>query len=257
MKKYYYLFHLQYLGYRYHGWLRQPELKTVESMLEKTARFVFGHADVTLIGASRTDAKVSAQHAACEIVVKKAYSSEVLLAEFNRNLPNDIRVLKVEEVDCHFNVITMPKIKEYLYLFAFGEKSHPFCAPLVYTFPDDLDIELMKQGALLFEGVHDFKRYCATPKPDTVFTRKIVKSQIDENTLFTANFFPEKSYTYHVHAQGFMRHQVRLMMGQLLALGRGEISLDVLAESLQGDDATPIRFIAPSSGLMLYDIRFE
>jgi len=256
MKKQYYLLHLQYLGYRYHGWLKQPGLKTIESMLEKTALAVFGHTDFTIVGASRTDARVSAHHAAFELIIPEALPVEMVVNDFNKNLPNDIRIVKGEVVDEKFAIIAGPRIKEYLYLFASGEKTHPFCASLVYTFPDTLDIELMKQGAVLFEGTHNFRRYCATPKPGTIFTREIVKSRIEENTLFTANFFPKKTYAYHVHAQGFMRHQVRLMMGQLLSLGRGEINLEEIKSSLTGNDATPLKSIAPSSGLMLYDIRF-
>src|SRR5690606_5074657 len=79
---------------------------------------------------------------------------------FNYNLPQDIRALTIKEVDAKFNIINDSKSKEYLYLFTYGEKCHPFCAPIMTTFLDDLDIELMKQGAKLFEGTHYFKSYC-------------------------------------------------------------------------------------------------
>jgi len=256
MQRHRYLLHLQYLGYRYHGWLRQPDLKTVGSMVEKTAHAVFGHTDVTIVGASRTDAMVSAHHGACILVIPEAVSTDRLLAEFNTNLPNDIRILRAEEVDGSFNIITASRIKEYLYFFSFGEKPHPFSAPLICTVPGELDIPLMKEGAALFTGVHDFRRYCSTPKPGTDFIRKIETSEIDENTLFTANFFPDKSYMYRITSQGFMRHQVRLIMGQLLRLGRHETDLESIRETLSGPDTAPLRTIAPASGLMLYDIRF-
>ncbi|MCP3876623.1 MAG: tRNA pseudouridine(38-40) synthase TruA [Desulfobacteraceae bacterium] len=257
MKKYYYLVHIQYLGYRYHGWLKQPEVKTVEFMIEKTTRFVLGHTHFKILGTSRTDAKVSANHSAFELFVNEPLNIDQLLIDFNQNLPNDIRVIKIEEKDKNFNIINTPKIKEYIYLFSFGEKNHPFCASLMSSFQDNLDIDGMKKGALLFKGKHNFRRYCTKPNPGTRFEREILVSKIKENTLFKANFFPTESYAYHIHSKGFLRYQVRLIMGQLLSLGRGEIDLDDIKDSLKGHNNEPLRHIAPSSGLILNTIKFE
>jgi tRNA pseudouridine38-40 synthase len=257
MHKHYYLIHIQYLGFRYHGWLKQPELKTVEYMIEKTLNFILGHHDLKILGASRTDAKVSANHSAFELFTNQPLNPDLLLTDFNKNLPNDIKVLKIEEVDKKFSIINAPKTKEYIYLFSFGEKCHPFCAPLISSFPDHLDIEVMKTGALLFKGKHNFKTYCTKPKPGATFEREILKSKIEENTMYKANFFPDRSYAYVIRSKGFLRYQVRLIMGQLLSLGRGEISLENIKASLQGNDTDPLRHIAPSSGLILNKIEFN
>ena len=84
----------------------------------------------------------------------------------------------------------------------------------------------MKKGALLFKGKHNFKKFCTKPSEKVEFEREILESRIEENTIYQANFFPEKSYVFHISSKGFMRNQIRLMMGQLLRLGKGEISLD-------------------------------
>ncbi|WP_300455833.1 tRNA pseudouridine synthase A [Desulfobacula sp.] len=257
MATYYYLIHIQYLGYRYHGWLKQPGLKTIEFMIEKTTGFVLGHTDFKILGASRTDARVSAHHSAFELFVNDPLNINQLLLDFNQNLPNDIKVIKIQAVDKQFNILQAPRIKEYIYLFAFGEKSHPFSAPLICSFRDDLDIDLMKQGAALFEGPHNFINYCTKPKKGTTFERDILVSKIEKNTMFTASFFPAETYAFHLHSRGFLRYQVRLIMGQLLSLGRGEIGLADIQASLKGDDHQPLRHIAPSSGLVLNKIEFD
>jgi tRNA pseudouridine38-40 synthase len=256
MNKYYYLIHIQYLGFRYHGWLKQPDLKTIESMVEKTLRYVLGHTRFKILGTSRTDSKVSANHSAFELFVNESVDTERFLKNFNQNLPNDIKALKIEEKDKNFNIINAPRIKEYLYLFSFKEKNHPFCASLISSFQQNLDLDLMKKGALLFQGKHNFRKYCTKPKVGTNFEREILVSKITENNIFKANFFPEKSYAYHIHSKGFLRYQVRLIMGQLLSLGRDEISLDDIKESLLGNDNKPLRNIAPASGLILNNIEF-
>ncbi len=257
MEKYYYLIHIQYLGYRYHGWLKQPELKTIEFMIEKTVRFILGHTNFKILGTSRTDSKVSANHSAFELFVNNPLNINQLLRDFNQNLPNDIKVIKIEKKDKHFNIINAPRIKEYIYLFSFGEKCHPFSAPLISSFQDNLDLDLMKKGALLFKGKHNFKRYCTKPNPGTIFEREVLVSKIEENNIYKASFFPAKTYAYHIHSKGFMRYQVRLIMGQLFSLGRGETGLNEIKESLKGDNDNPLRHIAPSSGLILNKMEFE
>lgn len=128
---------------------------------------------------------------------------------------------------------------------------------MIHSFQGHLDIELMKQGAKIFIGRHDFRRYCTKPKPGTQFQREILVSQIEENTAFSASFFPEQSYAYRIESRGFMRNQVRLIMGQLLSLGRGEICLTDVEDTLGGRDRGPLRDIAPPSGLILNKIEFE
>jgi tRNA pseudouridine38-40 synthase len=121
----------------------------------------------------------------------------------------------------------------------------------------DLDIELMNIGAALFLGEHNFSTFVTKPKPNTNFNREVILSEIVPNTKYTASFFPETSFIYRVSSKGFMRNQVRLMMGQLIQLGRQEITVEDLEQMLiQGRDK-PLTFIAPASGLILEQIDFE
>ncbi len=257
MKKLSYLVHIQYLGFRYHGWQKQPGQKTIEGMIEKTLGFVMKGEKFKILGASRTDSKVSAHHSAFMLFVDTPLETEPFKKELNLNLPKDIRVLAVEPKDHTFNIINTPRIKEYLYLFAFNQPHHPFSAALMACFSEDLDIDLMKQGARLFEGRHHFTRYCTKPGPDTLMKRDIIVSEIKENTQFSASFFPEKSYAYRIRSKGFLRYQIRLIMGQLLRLGRKQICLEDIRQSLSGRDCRPLRQIAPASGLILNKICFE
>ena len=257
MQQHYYLIHIQYLGFRFHGWAKQTGLKTLHQMVDKTLSFALGHTKFKTLGASRTDAMVSANRSAFELFLEEPLNLNQFLFDLNRNFPADIRALNIEEVDRHFNIIQNPKIKEYVYLFSFGEKCHPFSASLISSFMENLDIDLMKKGALFFQGKHNFRKYCTKPSEKTNFEREILVSKIEENKLYQANFFPDTSYVYHVHSIGFMRNQIRLMMGQLLRLGRGEISLNDIESSLLQPDEIPLDYIAPPSGLILNYVEFD
>lgn len=251
-----YLLELQYLGYRYHGWQKQPNAKTVQGMIDKTLSFVLDRQEFKTLGASRTDTKVSANHSACSLFTETEIDCELLKEKLNKHLPIDIRILNIQSVSVKFNIIKDVHLKEYIYLFSFGEKNHPFCAPMMVYEQQNLDIELMKQGAKLFVGLHNFKKYTIKPSPDTQFEREILFSEIKENDIYSANFFPPKSNIFQIRAKGFLRNQIRLMMGALFALGKGEITLEKIKESLKGEDNTIISPMASASGLSLNRVEF-
>lgn len=259
-KRYFYFIKVQYLGYRLHGWQKQPALKTAEGLITKTLRWVMPEAKYKILGTSRTDAMVSAGESAFELFLDHEPLENLaeFLQLFNTNLPQDIRALSIQEVDEKFNIIQHSKLKEYAYLFCFGEKYHPFCAPFMANFQETLDIAVMKRGAKMFTGTHNFKNYCVRVSEKSKFEREIIKSEIVENTLYTANFFPKESFVFHVHGAGFLRHQVRLMMGAMVLLGRGELKLkDIENSLLPGNEQLQMDYIAPASGLILNKTEFH
>ena len=257
MKKYFYVITIQYLGYRFHGWQKQPDVKTLHLMVDRTLNYILEGKYFKSLSSGRTDAMVSAENAAFELFLKEPLEDQNAFLElFNYNLPQDIRALSIKEVDAKFNIINNSKIKEYLYLFTYGEKCHPFCAPIMTTILDDLDIELMKHGAKLFEGEHFLKSYCFKPTDNGIYTRTILTCEIVENTIYTANYFPKQSYILRVKSEGFMRNQIRLMMGTLIDLGKGKLTLDDIRNSLLPESTVKMDYIAPASGLILNKIDF-
>lgn len=257
-KRYYFLVKFQFLGYRFHGWQKQPNTKTLHLMIDKTLRFILNNQEFKTLSASRTDAKVSAQEAAFELFLndKPIDDLNVFLQNFNYNLPQDIRALSIEPVTSDFNIIQDSKFKEYHYLFTQGEKCHPFCAPIMTTILDPLNVNLMAVGAQLFEGIHNFKSYCYKATHNGVYTRELINCEIIENSLYSANFFPKQSYILRVRGKGFGRHQIRLMMGVLIQLGRGDVDLNLIEDSLKPDSELTLDYVAPASGLILHKIEF-
>ncbi len=227
-------------------------------MIDRTLKYILKDKRFKTLGAGRTDAMVSANRTAFELFLEEPIRDlEAFLQEFNYNLPQDIRALDISEVDPDFNIIRNSKIKEYVYLFSEGTKNHPFCAPILATILEPLDVELMKKGAKLFEGKHYFKSYCYKATNNGIYEREIICSEIIENVEFTASFFPEKTYLYRIKGKGFMRNQIRLMMGVLIKLGRGEVGLDFIENSLQTDFTEHMDYIAPASGLILNNLEFD
>jgi len=256
--RYYYLIKLQYLGFRYHGWQKQPGLKTVERMVERTIAFVLQRKNFKVLAAGRTDAQVSVQQTCVELFVEDSpLDPESFFPLLNQNLPQDIRALELTETDADFNIIQHAKQKEYLYFFSFGEKFHPFCAALMTNVQEPLNLALMQKAAKEFEGKHDFWSYAFRPTEKTKTQGQIDCCEIVENTILKANFFPEKSYVLRVKGSGFKRHQIRLMMGMLFDLGKGKIPMDFFEKTLQGSRRIKLTHVAPASGLILNAVEFK
>ena len=258
-KRFYYLIKIQYLGYRFHGWQKQPDVKTVHLMIDRTLKFILKEVRFKTLGAGRTDAMVSANEAALELFIynEPITDFDAFLELFNHNLPQDIRALSIKEVDKVFNIIQDSKLKEYHYVFSEGQKNHPFCASIMTTILEPLDVELMKEGARLFEGFHNFKTYCYRATDKGEYLRTIESSEIVDNDIYTANFFPNTSYVLKVKGKGFMRNQIRLMFGVLIKLGRGEVTLEYIESTLKPDSKEVMDYIAPASGLILHAVNFE
>lgn len=254
----YYLIRVQFLGFRYSGWQVQPGQKTVGGMILKTLKFTLPGRKLKILGAGRTDAKVSALDAAFELFLDgpPIASLNAFINKMNLNLPSDIKIVDISETNKDFNIIRSSKLKEYVYLFSFGGKNHPYCAPFMANIQEDLDIALMKTGAKSFEGTHNFSNYTVKQKTNKQIERQIISSEIVENNILNANFFPDKSYALCITGKGFLRYQVRMIMGALIQLGKGRLQLDDIRNSLLPGSKINLTFVAPGSGLLLNRLKF-
>ena len=253
-----YIIGLQFLGFRFSGWQKQTNAKTIHDIVDKSLSFVMPECTYKTIGMSRTDAKVSANSYYFQLFTNELLVEKRFLRDFNTNFPQDFRALSFRKVEPTFNIINCLKVKEYHYYFSFGEKIHPFSAPFMTSILEGLDIEKMKIGANLFEGEHYFHKYCTKPSENTILKRRLEVCVIEENNILIASFFPKKSYVLKVKGKGFLRYQIRLIMATLIELGKGNLDLEFIENSLKEDnDRKFMRNIAPGSGLQLYNVELN
>jgi tRNA pseudouridine38-40 synthase len=255
--KSFYLFEIQYLGFRFHGWQFQPRMKTLQGMLEKTFTFLFKDENFKVLGAGRTDAMVSAQSAYFELFTNIELEISSFQKVLDENLPADIKVLSIKKVDGNFNVIQDVSLKTYQYFFASVEEKYPFAAPFMNCIQQPLDISKMKTAASLFKGSHEFRHFMMGDDENKNTVRQIVESRIETNTELTASFFPDESFMFIVKGKGFMRYQIRLMMGALIRIGRNEISLHDIESALQGYSPNFEKLNAAASGLRVKKVEFS
>jgi tRNA pseudouridine38-40 synthase len=253
-----YIVRLEFLGFRFSGWQKQTNAKTLHDIVDKSLSFVFEDLQYKSIGIGRTDAKVSANTYYFQLFRNFVVDEFSFISNLNSNLPPDFRAISFKQVGANFNIIQTPKLKEYHYYFSFGAKNHPFAAPFIVNISHNLNLDAMKAAAKLFQGEHYFHKYCTKPSAQTIFKRTIETCEVVENTILTANFFPEKSFILKVKGKGFLRYQIRLMMAALFEVGKGNLdTLFIISSLREENDRKFLREIAPSSGLQLYDIQFD
>ncbi len=255
-RPYTYIFYIQYLGFRYHGWQVQPGVKTIQGILNKNFRYVLGPFDFTILGASRTDAGVSCNRGAFQLFSESPLDLEAVLTKMNLILPDDIKLLEATPVADDFNIIHSVKAKSYQYHFSIGEKFHPFNAANMASFSCNPDIAVMKEALHLFLGTHDFRRYCSQDKVTENYKREIFDAAIFLHPMAGRGDVPHQSYVFRIIGKGFLRYQIRIMMAALVELGRGNLSLQDIQDSLASEDSIPIAPPVPAHGLILEEVVF-
>ena len=146
-----YLIQLQFLGFRFSGWQKQKNAKTLHDIVDKSLSFVLQEDDYKTIGVGRTDAKVSASCYYLQLFVDVVLEECSFIELLNANFPADFKAISIQQVDRSFNIINVDKIKEYHYYFSFGEKNHPYAAPFMVNVEDELNIDSMMNAAKLFD----------------------------------------------------------------------------------------------------------
>lgn len=237
-----------YDGSAYSGWQVQPNADTIEGQLNKHLSELLGE-EITVIGASRTDAGV---HALCNLAVFSTNAripAEKISYALNQRLPQDIRIQKSEEVAEDFHPRKVETRKTYEYCIYHAKFANPILEKYSYFVYVPLDLKKMKQAAEILVGTHDFAGF-STYKPEVTNTiRTITNIQI-----LTEHPWDKQDcelIRIRVTGNGFLYNMVRIIVGILVAIGRGQMEPGQVLENLQACDRELAGPTAPAQGLML------
>ncbi len=233
---------IAYDGTAYGGWQRQPNAVTVQELLEKALAKLAGQR-VTVHGSGRTDAGVHARDQVASVRLTTQHSPRPLLRALNAQLPGDIRVLRVQEVDAKFHARFSAKAKEYRYQIDTGAVADPFLRRYAWHHPRPLDVPAMRRAARLMVGRHDFSALSAKSERDPV--RTVSKLTITKRG---------RLITIAVRADGFLYKMARSMVGALVKVGEGKLTVEQLRALMAGKRRTALVETAPARGLCLWRV---
>ena len=245
---------IAYDGTDFHGWQVQKNKPTVQGEIINVLRRLTQE-NITLHGAGRTDAGV---HALGQIGSFRTQST-LTAAEFQRALnailPPSIRIMQSEETGPQFNARWSAKGKIYRYRIYRGKVVPPDVYRYVLHYPFPLNEEAMREATALFLGTHDFSSFAASTGSEEddkersmereVYAAELLRSPDNEELIFS------------IRGRSFLRYMVRKIVGTLLDVGRGKLSIDDVQRLFALKDRSKSGPTVPAQGLTMVEVQLE
>lgn len=239
---------IAYHGEPFHGWQQQRGQRTVQGELHNALAGLFRGHRISVVGAGRTDTGVHAVGQVAHVEPPGSIPPDALVRGLNSRLPRQIRVLSAKPVAATFHARKDALGKLYTYRARWHEPRLPWLDPrsaVVRRISKSADFSAALE---LLVGRHDWASFTVTD-PGTESTTR---------TLFRARLHHRREgFDLDFLGEGFLRYQVRRMVGALLEVGRGERDVDDLKELIENPrPGAPIR-TAPAHGLCLEHVYYR
>jgi len=236
---------ISYDGHNYMGFQIQEELKTIELEIENALKKLLGK-DIKIYPSGRTDKGVHAKGQVIHFDLDNYIPEKGIKNGVNSYLPEDIYFKSVELVDENFHARFSAKSKEYRYYINIGEYD-----PLKANYSiniTNLNIDIMELAIKKFEGVHDFKGFASASideRKDTI--KEIYHTEINQIDNYLEFVFI---------GSGFLKYQIRRMMGLIVEIGRGKEPLEMIDIVFDKKDPSISHKSLDGRGLYLYKVNY-
>jgi tRNA pseudouridine38-40 synthase len=237
---------LEYQGTRYRGWQIQQNARTVQGEISKALAAIFPGKEFEFQGAGRTDAGVHALLQVAHLDLDTRLAPRDIGRRLNEALPPDVNILRVEVAPGRFHARHHAVGRVYLY--QISRRRTAFGKNYVWWIPDDLDLRRMREAANLLLGMRDFKSFTAD-EPEEKSTRVLIeKLEIEESGDLIL---------IRIHGSHFLWKMVRRLVGVLVEVARGKLTLEEVQRFLQFRSNRPAELTAPASGLFLEKVFYQ
>ncbi|OGB83628.1 tRNA pseudouridine(38-40) synthase TruA [candidate division TM6 bacterium RIFCSPHIGHO2_12_FULL_32_22] len=244
----YYKLIIAYDGTNYQGWQEQKSGSTIAGTLKNIFKHVF-QKDISMVGASRTDAGVHANHQVARIKTDLKINATQLKNAWSRGIPEDILIKSLTKTTTSFHPQKNVKQKTYVYKI-FLQKPSPFVQRYGYYLDFEIDIKKLKNALKVFVGKHDFRSFCTGYEMDSTIRT------IDSITV--RNIKSEKALEVIIKGESFLRYMIRRIVGAAIEVAsRKKLDEEVLIKALKEKNPQQRLPTAPAKGLTLFKIEYN
>ena len=237
---------LSYDGTRYHGWQVQPNGPSVQEKLQWGLSTILRQ-NIQVTGAGRTDAGVHARMMVAHFDVETMdFELQDLTYKLNRLLPQDIAIQKMEPVSDEMHARFSATSRTYHYYI--HTVKDPFLRAFSCELHYPLDFQLMNEAAAILMTYEDFGAFCKAHAD--------VKTTLCHITAAQWYQTSPSSWYFEITANRFLRNMVRAVVGTLIDVGRGRLSLDDFRKVIEGKRRTEAGESMPANALFLEDVRY-
>ena len=242
-----YFITLSYDGTRYHGWQIQPNGVSVQEKLQEALSTLLRE-PVTVTGAGRTDAGVHARMMVAHFDIPSCHDGildgKQLAYKLNRLLPYDIAVSKVEPVSEEMHARFSATSRMYRYYIHTAKD--PFQKAYSCEIHYPLDFNRMNEAANILMTYEDFGAFCKSGADVKTTLCQVTKAEWVQTSPTT--------WYFEIRANRFLRNMVRAVVGTLIEVGRGRLSLDDFRKVIEGKQRSDAGESMPGNALFLDDI---
>lgn len=239
-----YFFEIAYNGKNYNGWQAQQNSMGVQTVVENALGKLL-QSQINIVGSGRTDTGVHCEQQFFHADIEKGFDSANLLLRVNSFLPKDIVIRSIKAVKA--TASARYDATERTYRYEITRTKNPFLDGLAWHYFKPLDIQSMNQAAALLIGEHDFECFSKVKTDVNHFLCEVKKAAWRENA---------ERLVFTISANRFLRGMVRAVVGTLLDVGTGKISLEDFKAIVRSRDRKKAGANVPSHGLYLMKVKY-
>lgn len=239
-----YFLELSYNGSAYHGWQNQPNAISVQEVIENALSTILGE-PISIMGAGRTDAGVHALQMFAHFDTDVVFDTTDLIFKLNSFLPIDVAIYDIFKVNAEAHTRFNALSRTYLYRVSL--KKDVFTFDNTYFVKQALDVNKMNEASGILLEYKDFQCFS--------------KSKTEVKTYFcdvmSAEWFFENGELHFViKANRFLRNMVRAIVGTMINIGLGKLTMDDFHNIIQSKNRSEAGFSVPAHGLYLTNIEY-
>ena len=240
-----YFITFSYDGTAYHGWQIQPHSVSVQEEIQKALSTLLRR-PMEVVGAGRTDTGVHARKMFAHFDSEYELECSQLVYKLNKLLPRDIAVQHVEQVSDDMHARFSAKSRTYHYYVHLGK--NPFLRSYSWQLYGNPDFELMNRAAAVLMEYTDF----------TSFSKVNTDTKTNDCTITEAHWdrVGEGQWRFTITANRFLRNMVRAIVGTLMEVGRGRMTIEQLRQVIEAKDRCRAGDSVPGNALFLVDVKY-
>lgn len=239
-----YFFEIAYDGKNYNGWQSQRNAKGVQAVVENALSKLL-QAEIAIVGSGRTDTGVHCEQQFFHSDIEREFDEAQLIIKLNSFLPRDLAIHSIQKVkptaSARYDAVSRT------YRYQITRKKNPFLEGFAWHFFKQVDVVAMNRAASYMLGEHDFECFSKVKTDVNHFLCTIKKAMWSED---------KDMLIFTISANRFLRGMVRAVVGTMLDVGSGKITLQDFEQIIQSKDRKKAGANVPPQGLYLTNVKY-